>query len=78
MSSSGGRFIAILTGTLSIGIGIVYLILIAVLDSRGPMVPPPPEALGVVEVVSFFPALEALQLSLKQFVGIFLVMNHVY
>lgn len=43
-----GRWVAILTGSLSILIGVLYLLLITVLDSRGPMRPPPPEALGVV------------------------------
>ncbi len=41
------RLIAIVTGVFSILIGAIYLILITVLDSRGPMLPPPPEALGV-------------------------------
>ena len=42
-----GRWVAILTGALSILIGVVYLVLITVLDARGPMQPPPPEALGL-------------------------------
>ena len=42
-----GRWVAILTGALSILIGLVYLVLITVLDARGPMQPPPPEALGL-------------------------------
>jgi hypothetical protein len=41
------RWVAILTGALSILIGVAYLVLITVLDSRGPLQPPPPEALGV-------------------------------
>ena len=41
------RFIALITAGISILIGILYLILIIVLDARGPMLPPPPEALGV-------------------------------
>ena len=48
-----GRWVAIVTGIFSILIGILYLILITVLDARGPMLPPPPEALGVVEAVFF-------------------------
>lgn len=40
-----GRWVAIITGALSIVIGVLYLGLITVLDSRGPMQPPPPEAL---------------------------------
>ena len=42
-----GRWVAILTGALSILIGLVYLVLITVLEARGPMQPPPPEALGL-------------------------------
>ena len=38
-------------GVFSILIGIIYLALITILDSRGPMLPPPPEAFGVVAVV---------------------------
>jgi len=48
-----GRWVAIVTGALSVLVGVVYLALITVLDSRGPMRPPPPEALaGVVDVSS--------------------------
>ena len=36
---SRGRWVAIL-------IGVLYLVLIVVLDSRGPLQPPPPEALS--------------------------------
>ena len=43
------RWVAIVTGAISIAIAVVYLLLITVLDARGPMLPPPPEALGVVE-----------------------------
>lgn len=43
--SPGGRWLAILTGAISILIGVLYLVLIAVLDSRGPLQPPPPEAM---------------------------------
>lgn len=43
---SRGKWVAILTGALSILIGVAYLVLITVLDSRGPLQPPPPEALG--------------------------------
>ncbi len=39
---------ALATGAASIAIGVIYLLLITVLDARGPMRPPPPEALGVV------------------------------
>ena len=41
-----GRWLAIVTGAISILIGVLYLALIAVLDSRGPLQPPPPEAMG--------------------------------
>ena len=43
-----GRLVAIVTGVFSIIIGILYLALITILDARGPMLPPPPEALGLV------------------------------
>ena len=43
------RWIAIITGAISVAIGILYLALITLLDARGPMLPPPPEALGVAE-----------------------------
>lgn len=51
-----GRWIAVLTGAVSILIGLLYLGLITVLDSRGPMRPPPPEALVGAAVVSSLPA----------------------
>lgn len=44
--SRRGRWVAIITGALSILIGVLYLGVILVLDSRGPLLPPPPEALG--------------------------------
>ncbi len=43
-----GKYVAIVTGIFSIVIGILYLTLITILDARGPMLPPPPEALGLV------------------------------
>ena len=54
-SSTRGRYVAIVTGFFSVFLGIVYLILITVLDSRGPMIPPPPEALGevVIDAIDF-------------------------
>lgn len=51
-ASPRGRWVAIITGALSVAIGVIYLVLITVLDSRGPMRPPPPEALAEVEAVS--------------------------
>jgi hypothetical protein len=44
--SRRGRWVAIITGAVSILIGVLYLGVILVLDSRGPLLPPPPEALG--------------------------------
>lgn len=46
MSQTRGRWVALVTGALSVLIGVAYLVLITVLDSRGPLQPPPPEALG--------------------------------
>ena len=43
-----GKFVAIVTGVFSILIGILYLALITILATRGPMLPPPPEAFGLV------------------------------
>ena len=39
------NFIALSTAFISILIGLIYLGLVFVLDARGPMVPPPSEAL---------------------------------
>ena len=49
-AKAGSRWLAIVTGAISILIGVLYLLLITVLDSRGPLRPPPPEALGFVLV----------------------------
>ena len=57
-----GRLVAIITGVFSILIGITYLIMISILDARGPMLPPPPEALGEVAAVFFDPSGEVQQL----------------
>ena len=46
MTQTRGRWVALVTGALSVLIGVAYLVLITVLDSRGPLQPPPPEALG--------------------------------
>lgn len=46
MSPTRGRWVALITGALSVLIGVAYLVLITVLDSRAPLQPPPPEALG--------------------------------
>ena len=46
-----GRFVAIITGAFSIMIGLIYLMLITILDLRGSeMLPPPPEAFGEVVI----------------------------
>ena len=42
-----GRWVAIVTGAMSVAIAVAYLLLITVLDARGPLLPPPPEALGL-------------------------------
>ncbi|WP_398334333.1 hypothetical protein [Vulcanococcus sp.] len=46
-SDRRGRWVAIVTGAISVAIAVAYLLLITVLDSRGPLLPPPPEALGL-------------------------------
>jgi hypothetical protein len=50
------RWVAIMTGAISVLIGVLYLVLITVLDSRGPMLPPPPEALGLAAAAEATPA----------------------
>ena len=54
------RFLAIVTCVISVLIGILYLVLITILDARGPMMPPPPEAFGAVAVGSL-PCFEGVQ-----------------
>lgn len=46
-SRPGARWVAIVTGALSILVGVLYLVMITILDARGPLRPPPPEALGL-------------------------------
>ena len=48
---SSRKIIAIITASISVVIGLLYLLLIFFLDARGPMLPPPPEAFGAVGVV---------------------------
>jgi hypothetical protein len=36
-----GKIVAIITGAISILIAVAYLILVQILDSRGPMIPAP-------------------------------------
>jgi hypothetical protein len=48
--SRRGRWVALITGAVSILIGVLYLGMILLLDSRGPLLPPPPEALADLSV----------------------------
>ncbi len=48
---SRSKWIALSTGFFSILICFFYLLLITLLDSRGAMLPPPPEAFGEVVAV---------------------------
>ena len=45
------NILAIITASISILIGLIYLALVFALDFRGPMIPPPSEAL--LSVVAF-------------------------
>jgi hypothetical protein len=47
-----GRWVAIVTGAISVLVGVLYLAMIVLLDSRGPLQPPPPEALGLSAAVA--------------------------
>ena len=49
--SQRSRWVAIVTGAISIAIAVAYLALITVLDARGPLLPPPPEALSSAAAV---------------------------
>lgn len=40
------RWVALITAVLSILVAVVYLAFVTLLDSRGPLRPPPPEALA--------------------------------
>jgi len=57
--SQRGRWVAIITGAISIAIAVAYLALITVLDARGPLQPPPPEALGLTAPAISSPAVAA-------------------
>ncbi len=48
------KIIAIVTCIFSILIGVSYLILTVLLDSRGPILPPPPEAFGEVAILFYY------------------------
>lgn len=50
------RWVAIITGALSVLVGVIYLVLITLLDSRGPMRPPPPEAFGIANAPPVSPS----------------------
>ena len=50
---NSGKILALVTGIFSIAIAFIYLALTIILDTRGPMLPPPSEALGVVGAVFF-------------------------
>jgi hypothetical protein len=45
-SRQRSRWVAIITGALSILVAVLYLGFVTLLDSRGPLRPPPPEAYG--------------------------------
>jgi hypothetical protein len=47
-SARRARWVAIVTGAVSILIAVLYLLFVMLLDLRGPLLPPPPEALGAV------------------------------
>ena len=64
------RWVAIATGAVSIAIGVIYLLLITLLDARGPMRPPPPEALGVAAGPPQSPVAVAPQPAAVPFLGI--------
>ncbi len=51
MSFPRKKILALFTAGISVLIGFGYLLLITLLDARGPMLPPPPEAFGAVVVV---------------------------
>ncbi len=46
------KFIAIVTGAISIAIAIAYLLLVQFLDFRGPMLPAPTEVGGMLPLVT--------------------------
>ena len=45
-SQPRGRWVAILTGAISVALAVAYLALVMLLDRTGPLQPPPPEALA--------------------------------
>jgi len=47
LSDARSRWVALVTGALSILIAVLYLLMVTWLDRQGPLLPPPPEALGL-------------------------------
>ena len=45
-SDPRGRWVAIITGVISVALALAYLALVLILDRPGPLLPPPPEALA--------------------------------
>ena len=62
------KILALITGAISVLIGVIYLVLIILLDFRGPILPPPSEAFGEMGVVYtyFFSMVQQLFLKLYQ------------
>ena len=47
-----GRWVAIVTGVISVVLALAYLALVTLLDRAGPLQPPPPEALAGAAAVA--------------------------
>lgn len=47
-----GRWVAVVTGVISVVLALAYLALVVVLDRPGPLQPPPPEALAGAAVAA--------------------------
>jgi len=47
-----GRWVAVVTGVISVVLALAYLALVVVLDRPGPLQPPPPEALAGAAAVA--------------------------
>ncbi len=50
-STDNKKLLAIITSSISVLIGLFYLLMITILDARGSMLPPPPEAFGEEVIV---------------------------
>ncbi len=48
------NIIAIIACFLSVLVGVIYLAITIILDSRGPILPPPPEAFGEVAILFYY------------------------